>query len=56
MIKFTKAVATGNDFIIVDNRTSVLGKDLAETAKKLCDRAYGIGADGLLFKIAIIQE
>jgi diaminopimelate epimerase len=48
MIKFTKAVATGNDFIIVDNRDSVLKTGLSGIAKKLCDRFYGVGADGLL--------
>ncbi len=48
MIKFTKAVATGNDFIIVDNRDLKLKNDLGQLAKKLCDRFYGVGADGLL--------
>ena len=48
MMRFTKAVATGNDFIIADNRKKVLKNDLARLAKELCDRKYGIGADGLL--------
>ena len=48
MIKFTKSVATGNDFIIVDNRNMALKGDPAAIAKKVCDRFYGIGADGLL--------
>jgi len=48
VIKFTKSVATGNNFIIIDNRDSVLKGDLAGIAKKLCDRFYGVGADGLL--------
>ncbi len=48
MIGFTKAVATGNDFVIVDNRKKVLKNNLARLAKELCDRKYGIGADGLL--------
>ena len=47
-IKFTKAVATGNDFIIVDNRTSTIKGDLPALAKKVCDRKWAIGADGLL--------
>lgn len=46
-LKFTKAVATGNDFIIVDNRASSL-KDLPALAKKACDRKRSIGSDGLL--------
>ena len=48
MIKFTKAVATGNDFIIIDNRKPVLTGNPEGIAKKLCDRFYGVGADGLL--------
>ena len=48
MIKFTKAIATGNDFIIVDNRGLVLKNNIGQLAKRLCDRIYGIGADGLL--------
>ncbi|MFA6321726.1 MAG: diaminopimelate epimerase [Candidatus Omnitrophota bacterium] len=48
-IKFTKAVATGNDFIIVDNRKRVIAeKDISSFAKILCDRKRGVGADGVL--------
>lgn len=46
-IKFTKAVATGNDFIIVDNRSSDI-KQLSALSKKMCRRKRSIGADGLL--------
>jgi len=54
MMSFTKAVASGNDFIIVDNRTGQVsgksgqGADWCSFAKKLCERKTGIGADGLL--------
>ena len=47
MIKFTKAVATGNDFVIIDTRLRGIS-NLPELAKKLCDRKRAIGADGLL--------
>ena len=47
-IAFTKAVATGNDFVIVDNRGGVLGKKPAGFARKICDRKRAVGADGLL--------
>lgn len=47
MLKFTKAVATGNDFVIIDNRSSSAGS-LSALAKRLCDRKRSIGADGLL--------
>ena len=36
MIKFTKSVATGNDFIIIDNRQAVLKNNLSAAAKKTC--------------------
>ena len=54
MMNFTKAVASGNDFVIVDNRTgqapgkSGQGANWCSLAKKLCERKTGIGADGLL--------
>lgn len=48
MIEFTKAVASGNDFVIVDNRKGGLSLDWPSFAKKVCERKTGIGADGLL--------
>lgn len=47
-IRFTKSVATGNDFIIIDNRSSVIRHPLAGFAKSICRRIWSIGADGLL--------
>lgn len=48
-IRFTKAVATGNDFIIVDNRSGSLSKSKLEAlSKKACERKWSIGADGML--------
>ena len=46
-ISFAKMVATGNDFIVVDNRGRKLN-NLKSLAQKLCNRKIGIGADGLL--------
>lgn len=48
MIKFVKSVASGNDFVIIDDRKSSLKGNPSNIAKRLCDRFYGIGADGLL--------
>ena len=46
-IKFWKYQANGNDFIIVDNRDgNILLSD--EQIQRLCDRHYGIGADGFI--------
>jgi diaminopimelate epimerase len=47
-IKFTKMVATGNDFVVLDNRDLSFGYKLPALSKKLCDRTAGVGADGVL--------
>lgn len=47
MIKFEKYQAVGNDFIIVDNLDNSLG-NFSTLARAICDRHFGIGADGLL--------
>lgn len=46
-LNFGKYHGNGNDFIILDNRTSQLQLSQAEVAF-LCDRNFGIGADGLI--------
>jgi diaminopimelate epimerase len=49
-IPFYKLQGSGNDFILVDNRTLRLSTAHMNTwAKSLCTRAFGIGADGLIF-------
>jgi diaminopimelate epimerase len=45
-MEFTKLQATGNDFILIDARR--LEQDWAWVARAMCDRHYGVGADGLL--------
>lgn len=45
-MKFSKMQANGNDFIIVDARK--IKFDWSDIAKKMCDRHFGIGADGLI--------
>ncbi|MDX2048195.1 MAG: diaminopimelate epimerase [Chitinophagaceae bacterium] len=47
-IKFFKYQGTGNDFIILDNREASNGHLSTEEIKHLCDRRFGIGADGLM--------
>ncbi len=46
-LHFYKYQGTGNDFIILDNRTSIINLSQAEI-RFLCDRKFGIGADGLM--------
>jgi len=48
---FIKYQACGNDFILKDERAgiSVPDEKRPEIAKKLCDRHFGVGADGVLF-------
>jgi diaminopimelate epimerase len=48
-VEFFKYQGTGNDFILIDNRTLQWSNVLsAEIIAKLCDRRFGIGADGLM--------
>ncbi|MCS6973121.1 MAG: diaminopimelate epimerase [Cyclobacteriaceae bacterium] len=47
MISFTKYQATGNDFILIDNRRSTIRLSVQQI-NRLCHRRFGIGADGLI--------
>lgn len=47
-IQFSKWQGTGNDFVILDNRDMKIGEPTTDTIKSLCDRRFGIGADGLM--------
>jgi diaminopimelate epimerase len=46
-LTFFKYQGTGNDFILVDNRKNEISLS-PEQIHKLCDRRFGIGADGLM--------
>lgn len=45
---FYKYQGTGNDFIIIDNREGNYDNLTKEQVNTLCDRRFGIGADGLM--------
>lgn len=50
-IEFTKYHGLGNDFILIDNRGSSAPSLTPEQAVHLCDRHFGIGADGVIFAL-----
>lgn len=47
-ITFYKYQGTGNDFIIIDNRLQTIDKNNTKRIAELCDRRFGIGADGFI--------
>ena len=48
-MRVTKMHGCGNDFVILDyNEFLKLDMDMSGAAKKLCDRHFGVGADGLI--------
>jgi len=65
-IEFSKTQGLGNDFIIIDGqRVRLADFDLPALAVRMCDRNFGIGADGLIlirssrdvdFKMQIINS
>src|SRR5262245_10619048 len=63
MIPFVKTHGLGNDFILVE-RTEGLPSGYSDFARRICDRHFGIGGDGLIlwsrageiFKIRIFNQ
>ncbi len=61
-IKITKMQGCGNDFVILDYEEYKKGitenrwNDISESAKKLCNRNFGVGADGLIIPNVNTEE
>lgn len=49
---FVKYQGLGNDFILIDNTNTPQLMYTSEQAVKLCNRNFGIGADGVIFTLA----
>ncbi|MDW3229607.1 MAG: diaminopimelate epimerase [Acidobacteriota bacterium] len=56
-MNFAKLHALGNDFLVTEDDASIKEVGLSETARRLCDRHTGPGADGLIiYKIIAPTE
>ncbi|MFQ6083056.1 MAG: diaminopimelate epimerase [Candidatus Aminicenantia bacterium] len=55
-MKLVKAQVLGNDFLVIDQKEVTRLKDLNSFARIVCDRHYGIGADGLIITSMVNKE
>lgn len=55
-IEFTKYQGLGNDFVLIDNRHQSQPCLSPEQSGRVCDRHFGVGADGVIFLLPGQQE
>jgi diaminopimelate epimerase len=51
VVEFTKYQGLGNDFVLIDNRHQAEPILSQDQAVQMCDRHFGIGADGVIFAL-----
>lgn len=58
-LEFVKMEGLGNDFVLFDDRNGNLyrsGRSYPELAKRICDRRFGIGADGIILILNPVDD
>ena len=50
-MRFTKMQGIGNDFVVVNGTAAPRVADLGALSKRMCDRHFGVGADGLIWMV-----
>jgi diaminopimelate epimerase len=48
VLNFYKYQGTGNDFVMIDNRTKIFPKEKTDIFSQISDRHFGVGADGII--------
>ena len=47
---FTKYHGLGNDYLVIDGRSGMAGDVTPDFARRVCDRSFGVGSDGILLR------